>query len=308
MKYLNPSSLAKARHFMQHQARPLEQAIYEYAFESGSDKKVLRELSAFQNQDGGFGHGLEPDLRCKESSALATSRALEMMGLLPLSDERGEMVQRALAYFVHSYREERRGWDIIPPEAENAPRAVWWKYGVFAENWGNPNADILAFFLDHRLSFSYEKLDELVHFAIDYFLHVCDLQEMHELFCYVHLLERLDEPQRALLIPKMHLFLDHCIATDPLQREGYGAEPLQVADSPTSRYYEKYASVIPEELDKLIDSQGEDGAWAPNWTWFQYEEEWKQAKQEWKGILTLQALRTLQHYDRLNLSRGGVWL
>lgn len=306
MRYLDPSKMETARHFMKHRARPLEQAIYEYAFESGSDEKVLKELSAFQNPDGGFGHGLEPDLRCKESSALATTRALEILGHMPLSDERSAMIHGSLTYLVHSYREDRRGWDIIPPEAENAPRAVWWKYGVFAENWGNPNAQIIAFFLDHRLLFPYEKLDDLVQSAIDYFLNDCDVQEMHELFCYLHLIERLDDSQQALLDGKMQRFLDNCIPTDPQKSEGYGAEPLQAADSPKSRYFPKYASVIPAELDRLVGNQGEDGAWAPNWTWYQYEEEWQQAKEEWKGILTLQSLRTLQNYNRFNsISKRG---
>ncbi|CAH0122215.1 hypothetical protein PAE9249_04762 [Paenibacillus sp. CECT 9249] len=299
MNIVDPSRLALARSFMKQHARPLERAIYAYEFESDSSAQVLEELVKFQNADGGFGRGLEPDLRCQESSALATTRGLEILGLLPPSDERNAIVRKALDYLAATYRDERRGWDIIPPEAENAPRAVWWNYGAFSDHWGNPNADIVAYFLDYRSLVTYDKLGMLFRYAVDYLQNECDLKEMHEMFCFLRLAERLDEGERAAIEAKMRLFLDNCVPTDPKQREGYGAEPLQVADSPKSRYYGKYADIIPGELDALIAGQGEDGAWAPNWTWYQYEEEWRNAKEEWKGIITLQSLRTLRNYNRL---------
>lgn len=298
-KLLEPSRFEAARQFMKRRARPLERAVYEHEFESGSESEVLKELAEFQNPDGGFGRGLEPDLRCKESSALATTRALDILEGMPPSDEKLATARKALGYLIRTYREDRNGWDIIPPEAENAPRAVWWTYGVFADHWGNPNADIVAFFLDYRAQVPFGKLEELVCYALDYVQHRCDLTEMHEMFCFLRLIERLDEAQRGAVDETMRRFLDRCVVSDPQKREGYGAEPLQVADKPEARYYGKYAGSISRELDALIDGQREDGAWAPNWTWHQYEEEWPQAMQEWKGILTLQSLRTLRNYRRL---------
>lgn len=73
---------------MLQRARNLERSLFRYEFENGSFTDVLIELSRYQNEDGGFGHGLEPDLRCKESSALATTRALEILRLRP--DHPGE--------------------------------------------------------------------------------------------------------------------------------------------------------------------------------------------------------------------------
>jgi hypothetical protein len=70
-------------------------------------------------------------------------------------------------------------------------------------------------------------------------------------------------------------------------------------DSPNSPYYKKYKNMLPLELDLLVETQGEDGAWEPNWTWYQYDEVWPLAKEEWKGILTLNALRTLRNFKRI---------
>ncbi|MFB5759843.1 hypothetical protein [Paenibacillus medicaginis] len=71
MELLTRSEFERAAAFMKHEARSLERALFEYEFESGSFHAVLTELKIYQNEDGGFGNGLEPDLRCPESSALA---------------------------------------------------------------------------------------------------------------------------------------------------------------------------------------------------------------------------------------------
>ncbi|MGG4491443.1 hypothetical protein [Metabacillus idriensis] len=53
-------------------ARKVDRALYLFEFENGSKEDVLMELKAYQNQDGGFDNGLEPDFRCSDSSALAS--------------------------------------------------------------------------------------------------------------------------------------------------------------------------------------------------------------------------------------------
>lgn len=297
MQVLTRENYTLAIQFMKERARKLERSIYEYEFEHQPFSAVLEKLAAYQNSDGGFGHGLEPDLRCEASSALATTRALEILGLCPA--ESVEMARKALSYLASTFRPELSGWDMIPLIAEQSPRAIWWKYGVFRDNWGNPNADIAGYFMDYRDVHPYERLDELVAFAIRYLHEQCDLTEMHELFCYLHFAERLDGGQQAQIAERLEVFLDNCISLNLEERSGYGATPLQVVDSPRATYYEKYKQLIPAELDSLIQEQTEEGAWEPSWLWHQYEDVWLAAKEEWKGVITLQALRTLRNFDRI---------
>ena len=47
----------KARSFVYKNARPLDLARWKYLFEGGSKEDVLTALAAYQNEDGGFGHG-----------------------------------------------------------------------------------------------------------------------------------------------------------------------------------------------------------------------------------------------------------
>ena len=68
MKNLSPQDYERARAFIRSQARPLDQRLFEYLFESGPGRAVISELERYQNSDGGLGHALEPDFRLKASS------------------------------------------------------------------------------------------------------------------------------------------------------------------------------------------------------------------------------------------------
>lgn len=59
--------------------RPLELALWQFHFENGSADSVLRALSFYQNEDGGFGHGLEADNWNPLSSPLTTQTATEAL-------------------------------------------------------------------------------------------------------------------------------------------------------------------------------------------------------------------------------------
>ena len=69
---LTQAAFDNARLFIKAQARSLEQARFAHSFEGGSVADVLSALATFQNADGGFGHGLEPDVRSPKSSVIFT--------------------------------------------------------------------------------------------------------------------------------------------------------------------------------------------------------------------------------------------
>lgn len=51
----------KAKEFIYRNARPLDLARWQFHFEGGGKEAVINALECYQNDDGGFGHGLEPD-------------------------------------------------------------------------------------------------------------------------------------------------------------------------------------------------------------------------------------------------------
>jgi hypothetical protein len=73
------NTLEKGAEFIWANARLLERAIFEYRFMDGSVERIGDILNTYQNEDGGFGHGLEPDLRASESQPLFVEFALRTL-------------------------------------------------------------------------------------------------------------------------------------------------------------------------------------------------------------------------------------
>src|SRR5258708_40067018 len=68
--------LSQATDFIWRTARLLERRRFAYLFLDGSPEAVLEALLPYQNPDGGFGNGLEPDLRTPLSQPVPTWTAL----------------------------------------------------------------------------------------------------------------------------------------------------------------------------------------------------------------------------------------
>jgi len=295
---LNPEAFAKAREFLLTRARKLETAAFRHEFEDGPAEAVARELEAFRNADGGFGRGLEPDLRCPESSALASTTAMQL--LLRLEGEvAAGPVDRTMRYFRETYSDEEKGWNIIPAEAVRSPRAIWWETGVFKEHWGNPSAEIAGYFNLFPREEDSGFAASLNEFAARRLAQAAAGKEMHEMLCYVRWARTLPSELLDSVRGSLDDFVRNCVVRDPTEGAGYGCTPLTLVDSPDSFYYKEYRDDLPAELERLIAEQGPDGAWSPNWAWGRYEDEWETARVEWQGALTLNALRTLRNFGRL---------
>jgi hypothetical protein len=70
--------LSAARSFMAGHARVLDRRRFELLFDGADAEPVLAALRAYRNRDGGYGHGLEPDLRAPESQPAAAFHAFEV--------------------------------------------------------------------------------------------------------------------------------------------------------------------------------------------------------------------------------------
>ncbi|MEI7032953.1 hypothetical protein [Streptomyces pratensis] len=71
--------LSRAEQFIWLTARVLEQRRFAHRFLGGDPEAVETALAAYLNEDGGYGHGLEPDLRGPVSQPLHTAHALSVL-------------------------------------------------------------------------------------------------------------------------------------------------------------------------------------------------------------------------------------
>ncbi|GHF23716.1 hypothetical protein GCM10010218_00170 [Streptomyces mashuensis] len=91
------SAVARAEQFVWLTARVLEQRRFAFHFLGGHPDAVEAALTAYAGDDGGFGHGLEPDLRGPVSQPLHTALGLRVLDEIGrCRDQRAERVCRYL--------------------------------------------------------------------------------------------------------------------------------------------------------------------------------------------------------------------
>ena len=303
VKFLSKKAFDASRHFIETKARDLEIARFHYHFDGESSESVLTALEKYQNDDGGFGNALEPDLRAKESSAVATSIALKILRSIHISSDR-QMVTRAITYLLNTLDKETGGWRIIPPSAEDSPHAPWWnqdgreaRFNTFSLN---PTAEILGYMYDYR-----ERVPDAITFILNHvtnYLSTLDEIEMHDLLCCLQLLrtETLPEDVHNQIRQKLSGLIKGAVVCDPQQWAGYCLRPLQIVESPSSPFMGGREDAIATNLDYDISSQNEEGAWMPTWTWGNvFPDVWRKACQEWSGVITLDKLLVLQRFNRI---------
>ena len=78
--------LARAESYLEAEGRLLERHLFAALFRGAPRDRPLLALAAYQNDDGGFGHGLLPEERSAESGLAATAFALEQLDALDAFD------------------------------------------------------------------------------------------------------------------------------------------------------------------------------------------------------------------------------
>lgn len=121
----------KARNFINRFARPIDLARWKFHFEGGTKDDVADALAAYQNEDGGFGHGLEADLFNPHSSPIQTCHAIEMLREIGYLEASHPIILGMLRYLDSGadFDEQHAQWLNVLPTNNDYPHAVWWHYG-----------------------------------------------------------------------------------------------------------------------------------------------------------------------------------
>jgi hypothetical protein len=118
-------SVDNARCFVHAHGNLWERALWDYLFAGGSLERVHTCLIPYKNEDGGWGHGLEHDIKTPSSNPLmlefllAVSRDTD----LPL----GSLLEGTPEWLESNQQED--GSLDNPLDLQDYPRAQWWQVG-----------------------------------------------------------------------------------------------------------------------------------------------------------------------------------
>ncbi len=303
---LTPESRERAVDFVLTHALPLDKAVFYHHLLGGDRDTVLDELAALQNEDGGF-HGMEPDFQDEASSVLCTLRALEMLEELG-AHALDLLPARAVDYLLASYVPEWRSWPLVPRHDNAAPHAPWWhRTDEFDEGWGyfadNPRPSVVAALHAFERHVDAGFLRKITGAVVDRAGEVDPAAVQKDaLECYIRFATTPAVPAaaREAVLARLPEFVEATLVTDRDLWGGYGLQPLDLLDAPDSPLYAPFREHVDRHLDHVVETQGEDGAWAPNWSWMgTFPEAWEQAEVAWKGVLTVKRLRQLAAFGRV---------
>lgn len=282
--------LDHAEQFLWSNARLLERHLFAHVFRRGAAEPAQAALRAYQNADGGFGNALEPDKRCADSQPIDQELALHVMGDVGFD----EPVARRMCDFLATISTDAGGVPFVLPTVRSAQRAPWWNTDDDPPASLNPTASIAG--LLHKHGFKHAWLDRATAYCWEA-IGASQLDEPHLLVAICTFLEHAPDQARAgreFDRLAASLFEHGLVELDPAA-EGYVKMPLDYAPSPQSWCSRLFgAGVIDRHLDALEARQQLDGGWPITW-----EAVTPACALEYRGIVTLGALKTLRAYGRL---------
>nr|SBO93152.1 hypothetical protein BN4615_P2666 [Nonomuraea gerenzanensis] len=277
----------RAELYLHHHARLIDRLRFEALFRGGSRARVLDVLSCYQNEDGGFGNALEPDLRGPGSQPEPVEVAFWILDELDAFDS--PMVPAACKY-LSSITTGDGGVPFVLPSVRDTVRAPWWQSDDNPPGDLIPTASIVA--LLHKHAVTHPWLDAATDFCWSK-LYAQGEFEPYAARAAVTFLNWVPDRRRAE--SEFARLRDAILATVTfdLNAAGHVHHPLDFAPRPL-RLPLFGQDVLDAGLDALLATQSADGGWSGNWPmWTPVVEH------EWGGYLTLARLNTLRAYGRL---------
>lgn len=303
------SILNKSREFMYRNARPLDLARWNYLFEGGNREEVLKALSFYQNEDGGFGHALEADSWNPNSSPIQTWEATEILHEIGFTDPSHPIIKGILSYLESGADFNGKTWSNTVVSNNDYPHAPWWHTESVSSshNSYNPTACLAGFIKRYAEKGSklYTLATTIVKEAFEFLL-TESINDMHTISCYIRLMEYLEEAKAfdiidlSLLKNKLMERVNCLITQNKIEWESsYICKPSQFFNARDSIFFHENKEIAEYECDYIIKNQLEDGSWNIPWNWSEYANEWAISRNWWKANVIIENMLYFKNFGKL---------
>lgn len=290
---MNAPDFDAAATFIAGYARVVDRRRFGRLFGEGPAGPVRDAVAAYRNDDGGFGHGLEPDCRAPGSQPPAVEMAFRIMDE---ADAWDDALVRGACDWLASVAPAEGGAAFVeagPQALDGWPHAPWWVPEAGHPASLTPTGLITGTL--HKRGAGHPWLDRATEVM---WTRIATLAEpgAYDMFGVLRFLQHVPDRDRATaafgrvgpLILERNL-----VALDP-EAPGEVHSPLDFAPEPDSLARSLFdETTIKAHLDHLAHAQREDGGWTFNWP------AWSPgAERDWRGFLTVDALRVLRANGR----------
>jgi hypothetical protein len=280
-----------AEQFLYGYGRVADRRRFERMFRDGEAAPVRDAVAAYRNRDGGFGQGFEPDGRAPGSQAAAAELALRT---LHEADAWSDELAAGACSWLQAVAPAEGGVAFVEPSIEGWPHAPWWVPAPGGPASLLPTGSIAGTL--HARGVQHPWLDratELMWSRIDG-LAEAGAYDMRGVLRFLDHVPDRARAEQAFESAGQLLFKLNLVEPDP-EADGETHGPLDYAPAPgclARRLFDD--ATIDANLDHLAGAQQDDGGWMFNWP------AWSPAAEaEWRGFVTVEALRALRAYGRL---------
>ena len=287
---MNAPDFDAAAAFIAANARVVDRRRFQRMFGGGGAAPVRDGVAAYRNDDGGFGHALEPDCRAPGSQPLAVDMGLRILDETDAWDQ--DLVLGACDWLA-AVAPGEGGAAFAEPTISGWPHAPWW-----VPEEGHPASVIATGLIAgtlHARGVSHPWLDRATELI---WARIGSLTEpsAYDMFGVLRFLQHVPDRDRAgeAFGRVGPLIIDRKLVTLDPETPGEVHFPLDFASEPDSLARGLFDdATIKAHLDHLAQAQRDDGGWTFNWL------AWSPAaEREWRGFLTVDALRVLRANGR----------
>jgi hypothetical protein len=280
--------LENAERFITLNGRVLERRRFDFLFRGGPAEPVFAALDAYRNDDGGYGHALEPDGRGPGSQPVHVLSALDVLTELDMIGARAA----GICDYLASITGPDGGAPFVHPNIREHPRAPWWQVTEDGSGSLLPTASIAG--LLHRAGVTHPWLDGADAFCLGRIEQLAGTHAYEAMACARFLDHAPDRPRAQALAKRLGDLVreQDLIAFAGDVREGEAHKPHVYAPTPQSVAAAWFtADELSASLDELAAEQAEDGGWPIHFLVWTPVTEF-----EWRPIATIGALQTLRAY------------
>lgn len=248
------SAIEAAREFLLSADYPLGTALVDHLGRNERGAKVVEALQAFQNEEGGFGRGLEVDIKAPESNPFATR--LAMTAMLAVRDDSVETLKPSLQEWLASNQNDDGDWHLSAATraGELAPWFAHWQHPSL-----NPACCVTG--LANRLGIATPEMLARTEKLFGAKSSVVDIQTggFYELLPYVEYIDS------GVVVADRSALLDELATAISTRTDEVYADALhfweQVLAGGPELIDRLPGSLLAERFDALLAEQQPDGGW-----------------------------------------------
>jgi hypothetical protein len=274
-------AIAKARSFFQSNGRDIDQARFKHHFGELPLEDLLAVLARYQNADGGFGRGLEPDISAPDSNPFAVDLALQICIQAGVPGDH-ELLRRTVAYLEKTQSEDGE-WRFTG-EVTAHEMAPWF------QGWDWPNLNPACPIAGHlqELGLGSERLHRRVAQLFERLANPLDLvsDEFYKIGQYAYyFFPQEKSPQRDFYLSGVLWWLIRQHSTGKIEDNGHFFEYIRTPQTFAGQNLP--AEILDERLTALAGEQAGDGGWPTPYD------------PHWRGWVTVQNLLVLRAFGRV---------